>query len=59
MACHIIHLAMPARVEPSEQMRLLGLETGVGDPDLAESQFETPGADVARECAEIGRRCDR
>ena len=49
---------MPARIEPGDEVRLFGLESGVGDPDLAESQLETPGANVARERAEIGRNCD-
>jgi hypothetical protein len=36
-------------------MRFLGLESGIGDSDLAETEFETPRADVACEAGKIGR----
>jgi hypothetical protein len=38
---------MTASVEPGDKMRLLSLQAGVGDSDLAETQLKTPAADVA------------
>ena len=48
VACHIIHLAVAARVQPGLQARLGVRQVDVGDAHVGKAEFGAPVLDGAR-----------
>ncbi len=52
VACHIVHVAVAAGVEPSLQPRLVLAQIRAGDADLLKAQLPAPGLDLDGETLE-------
>jgi hypothetical protein len=54
VACHIIHLAVMAGVQPGLQAGLVARQVDVRDPHLGKAQLRAPGLDGTRKFVEVG-----
>ena len=53
IARHVAHRPVQPPIDPAAQIRGAAGKVGVGDANLLESEFRSPGADVFRECVKV------
>ena len=52
-----MHFAVPAGIEPVQQMHFLRGEFGIGDADRTEAELASPALDASRKVFEVVRVC--